>query len=65
MIEITKEEAGIPVEGELVYHSMDRRMVWEKTKGKQRLYIIYAGPPLKKGMSQHFWCLNEETRKQI
>jgi len=53
-IEVTKEENGHPKEGILVYHSPVREEVWEKTRERKRLYIVYAGPPLKEGYAAAF-----------
>lgn len=53
-IEVTEELEGVPVAGELVYHSPRRKEVWEKTRDRQRLYITYAGPPLKEGYAAAF-----------
>lgn len=53
-IQVTKYHDGQPLEGELVYHSPHRDEVWEKTKDKKKLYIAYAGPPLKEGYAAAF-----------
>jgi len=53
-IEVTEEENDQPKEGELVYHSPTREEVWERTGERKRLYIIYAGPPLKEGYAAAF-----------
>jgi len=53
-IEVTQELQGIPLAGELVYHSRRRKEVWEKTKDYKRLLITYAGPPLKEGYAAAF-----------
>ena len=56
-IEITEESEGVPVKGELVYHSPERWKVWEKTQAYRRLYITYAGPPLPRGYAAAFSTL--------
>jgi len=48
-IDVKDEEEGRPKTGRLVYHTKDRDEVWRKTKSRRRLYIVYAGPPLKEG----------------
>ena len=48
-IDVKGEEEGRPKAGKLVYHTRDRDEVWQKTRRRKRLYIVYAGPPLKKG----------------
>ena len=53
-IEVTDEEDGRPIAGELVYHSPDRDEVWQKTRELQRVYIVYAGEPLKEGYAAAF-----------
>ncbi len=53
-IEVTEELQGIPIAGELVYHSPRRKEVWQKTKDYKRLLITYAGPPLKEGYAAAF-----------
>jgi len=53
-IEVTEFSEGQPLRGELIYHSATRKEVWEKTKEKERLYIVYAGPPLKEGYAAAF-----------
>ncbi len=53
-IEVTKEENTTPVEGKLICHSSEREEVWNKTKDMQRVYIFYAGPPLKEGYAAAF-----------
>lgn len=53
-IEVTEEADGQPSEGKLIYHSPVREEVWEKTRERKRLYITYAGPPLKEGFAAAF-----------
>jgi hypothetical protein len=38
----------------LVCHAKDRDEVWRKTKGRKRLYIVFAGPALKEGYAAAF-----------
>ena len=53
-IEVTQEEDGRPIAGRLVHHSPDRDEVWQKTRELQRVYIVYAGEPLKEGYAAAF-----------
>ncbi|HEU0011143.1 MAG TPA: hypothetical protein VFT34_15100 [Verrucomicrobiae bacterium] len=53
-IDVKAEAGGRPKAGELVYHAKDRDEVWRKTKGKKRLYIVFAGPALKEGYAAAF-----------
>jgi len=53
-IAVKSEEEGQPKAGELVCHAKDRDEVWRKTKAWRRLYILYAGPALKKGYAAAF-----------
>jgi hypothetical protein len=53
-IDVKAEEGGRPTAGELVYHAQDREALWQKTKSRRRLYIVYAGPALKKGYAAAF-----------
>jgi len=53
-IDVKAEEGGRPKAGALVYHAKDRDEVWRKTKRLRRLYIVYAGPPLKEGYAAAF-----------
>jgi len=53
-IEITEEQEGRPKAGRLVYHAPDREEVWQLTRDRKRLYIIYAGPTLKEGYATAF-----------
>lgn len=53
-IEVTEEQKGRPKAGKLVYHARDREEVWQRTKDRKRLYIIYAGPALKEGYAAVF-----------
>lgn len=53
-IQVTEEEDGQPAAGQLIYHSTDREDVWQKTKDHKRVYIVYAGPPLKEGHAAAF-----------
>lgn len=53
-IDVTQSRDGEPLEGELVYHSAHRDEVWEKTKDQEKLYITFAGPPLKEGYAAAF-----------
>lgn len=53
-IEVETEDAGQPRAGKLVYHAKDRDKVWKETRGRRRLYILYAGPPLKEGYAAAF-----------
>ena len=53
-IDVRAEAGGRPKAGELVYHAKDRDEVWRKTKGRKRLYIVFAGPALKEGFAAAF-----------
>ena len=53
-IHVKAETKGRPKAGELVYHAKDRDEVWRKTKGRRRLYIVFAGPALKEGYAAAF-----------
>ncbi|MBI3460646.1 hypothetical protein HY009_06940 [Candidatus Acetothermia bacterium] len=53
-IEVTDEVEGVPVAGELICHSSHRAEVWRKTQAKKRVYVTYAGPPLKEGYAAAF-----------
>jgi hypothetical protein len=53
-IEVIEEKDGRPYAGKLIYHSHDRDEVWQKTKELQRVYIVYAGSPLKEGYAAVF-----------
>jgi hypothetical protein len=48
-IDVKAEKEGRPTAGDLVYHARDQEAVWQKTRNRKRLFIVYAGPPLKKG----------------
>ena len=53
-IQVSREREGQPEAGELVYHSPDKDEVWRKTAKRPRLFILYAGPPLKEGYAAAF-----------
>ncbi len=53
-IEVEAQAGGNPQTGELIYHARDRKAVWQKTKNRRRLYIVYAGPALKEGYAAAF-----------
>ncbi len=53
-IDVKAELGGQPTAGELVWHARDRDEVWQKTKSRRRLYIVYAGPALKEGYAAAF-----------
>ena len=53
-IDVKAEVEGRPKAGEVIYHAKDRDEVWRKTKGRKRLYIVYAGPALKEGYAAAF-----------
>ena len=53
-IDVKAEAEGRPKAGKLVYHAKDRDEVWQRTKGRKRLYIVYAGPALKDGYAAAF-----------
>lgn len=53
-IEVKIEDGGQPKAGDLIYHAQNREEVWLKTKDRERLYIFYAGPPLKEGFAAAF-----------
>ena len=53
-IAVTAEAAGRPTSGRLVCHAKDPEEVWRRTRNWKRLYIVYAGPPLKKGYAAAF-----------
>jgi len=53
-IAVTAEAGGRPTSGRLVCHAKDPEEVWRRTRNWKRLYIVYAGPPLKKGYAAAF-----------
>jgi len=53
-IALKAEERGQPKLGQLIYHAKDRDAVWQKTRSRKRLYIVYAGPALKNGYAAAF-----------
>ena len=53
-IDVKAEQGGRPTAGELVCHARDRDEVWQKTKNRRRLFIVYAGPALKEGYAAAF-----------
>jgi hypothetical protein len=56
-IDVETETGGRPKAGRLVCHARDRDTVWRKTKSRRRLYIVYAGPPLREGYATAFLTL--------
>ena len=53
-IDVRSEKEGRPESGVLVCHAKDREEVWQMTKNRRRLYIVYAGPALKEGYAAAF-----------
>ena len=53
-IDVKVESEGQPQKGVLVCHAKDQEEVWQTTKHRRRLYIVYAGPPLKEGYAAAF-----------
>ncbi len=54
-IEVEKEGVMGPEEGKLLFHAKDRDAVWQRIKMyPQNVYVMYAGPPLKKGYAAAF-----------
>jgi hypothetical protein len=43
---------GVPVEGELIVHSLDETQVWNAIRGDHRkIYVTYAGPLIDEDMA--------------
>jgi len=55
-IEVTKEENGVSIEGNLILHTADRDKLWKEVPlWKDRaIYVTYAGPPLDEGYAAAF-----------
>jgi len=53
-IAVAAEKGGQPTAGQLVCHARDPDEVWRRTRNWKRLYVVYAGPPLKKGYAAAF-----------
>jgi len=55
-IEVTKEENGVSIEGNLVMHTHDRERLWKEIPLYKNLaiYVTYAGPTLDDGYAAAF-----------
>jgi len=53
-IAVTAEAGGRPKSGRLVCHAKDPEEVWRRTRSRKRLFIVFAGPPLKEGYAAAF-----------
>ncbi|MBI2913170.1 MAG: hypothetical protein HYY03_04550 [Chloroflexi bacterium] len=49
-IVVERDAVAEPREGQLIYHSRDREVVWGKiSEDKRRIYVTFAGPLIEEG----------------
>ena len=54
-IEVTKKDVEGPSEGDLVFHSVERKAVWKAIRGDRReIYVTFAGPLIDEGHAVAF-----------